>query len=356
MTAPTLVSWLVQKAFLMGAPEADRCCDYGNYEVHTQVALRGGGRPDLEVRFRGQNRPAGRLFCESKILASFTDLQEAGYPALTESSRIIVLSPSGKQPPVAIPKFVAASWVDIARAVDEIGRKWGGLAWRTRAVRPDASGQYRVLHELLGYLEREENLKVSVTRPITGHDLGVLAEAVEADERWTQLRRAVRAEAKARCPQVSVEKKLGPRVKGEQRFTINATLRQGHGWDGAGWPAMSRALKKPKESWQQLLLSADASRMSQDVPFAAVGVGLYKPPDWDESDSEWMRLREVIDEAGAWRAYTDREKIYRVLMVRPLAELLSEDETLEGQARAVVSWAFDALDHLVALPSASEAA
>ena len=82
MTAPALASWLVEKAFELSPEDAKRCCAYGDFEVSTQVALRGGGRPDVQIRFAGEHRPPGQLFCENKIRAGWTVWRRLGYPAV----------------------------------------------------------------------------------------------------------------------------------------------------------------------------------------------------------------------------------------------------------------------------------
>ena len=93
--------------------------------------------------------------------------------------------------------------------------------------------------------------------------------------------------------------------------------------------------------------------MDQDAPFLAVGVGLRKLPDWSEDMDDWSRLREAIQGAGAWHGFTEREKIYRILMPGRLAEIISPHETLEAQAEKAVTWALDAIQHLLALDAAT---
>ena len=131
MTAPALASWLVEKAFELSPEDAKRCCAYGIRGQYT--CPRGGGRPDVQIRFAGEHRPPGQLFCENKIRAG----------------RFIVLSRLGVLPP-GLPenerrKFVPLRWNDLAREADRVGRLWGGIDWRAEAVSPSAPGQHRML-------------------------------------------------------------------------------------------------------------------------------------------------------------------------------------------------------------------
>jgi hypothetical protein len=349
MTAPALASWLVEKAFRVSESEARRCCSYGDYEVDTQFALRSGERPDMRFRFLGEHRPPGELFCENKIHAGFTAWQVAGYPSVPESGRIVVLSPSGDRRPNESPKFVPLSWTDLAREADRVGRQWGGLNWPTEAVRPDAPGQHRMLAELVSYLKRED-VDVSIARPITDSDLSLLPDVSGVVVRWKQFRDLVLAELRRRQRDpVEVEKKWEPESPSRESLAVSVTLREGAGWKGADWPAMSRVLAPPKWSWQELILSPEALWMNLDKPFVAIGVGLRSPPDWSEGMNEWSRLQEAIKGTGAWLGFTNREKIYRVLVARPLAEIMAPAETLDAQAEDAVTWALTALDRLLAL-------
>ena len=353
MTAPALTSWLLKRGFGLSEPEAARCCGYGDYEVATQFPLRGGGRPDMRIRFCGHHLPPGVLFCENKIFAGWTKLQLAGYPSVPESDRIVVLSPSGMRRPNESSKFVPLSWTELARAADEIGRLWEGLDWRKRAVTPDAPGQCRVLAEFLWYLEREEGVDVSVTRPVTASDLGLLPDVNAVVARWHQFRRLVRGELQRKGkPPIEQDKGWDPESQKNEKLAFRVTVRQGSGWDGANWPAMSRALAQPKSSWQELILAPQAPWMNQAVPFIAVGVGLHRLPDWSEGMDEWSRLQDTIKGTGAWLGFTNREKDYRVLMARPLAEIGPKAQTLEAQAEDAAEWALTALDGLLDLEAA----
>jgi hypothetical protein len=367
MTAPPLAAWLVEKAFDLPESEAKQCCGYGDYEVDTQVALRGGGRPDLQFRFAGGHRPPGKLYGENKIRAGWTTWQRLGYPAVPASDRIVVLHrrrtlPSDV-PPEERHKFIPLSWTDLAREVDRIGRVWGGLDWSTDALRPEAPGQYRVLAEFLWYLERED-VDVSVPRPITERDLALLPNVNETVVRWKQLRDLVLEQLwnRQRPAPDDLEKKWEKRWYPEDRpgatkkeeLAYSATFRYGPGWEGSGWPALSRltAPSPPKWSWQELILSPQAPWMNQDAPFVAIGVGFERLPDWSDDADDWNRLRETISEAGAWIGFTNREKIYRVLIAKSLAEIAPHGETLDAQAERAVTWALAALDELLALEPA----
>jgi hypothetical protein len=144
-----------------------------------------------------------------------------------------------------------------------------------------------------------------------------------------------------------------PITSKREELSCAVTLRYRAGWEGAGWPAASQltAPAPPKWSWQELILSPDASWMNQHQPCVAVGVGFDHLPDWSEEAVDWNQLLQASDQRGAWHRFTDREKIFRVLIARPLAEVMSMDETLDAQAEAVVRWALSALDSLVEIDS-----
>jgi hypothetical protein len=257
------------------------------------------------------------------------------------------------------PKFVPLRWTDLARELNRIGESWGGPDWRTEALGPEALGQYRLLAEFLWYLEGED-VDVSISRPITDSDLKVLPEVNAVRVRWNEFRGLVLDLLwNSQRPDRDLAKKWvrpwDPMGRGGERLACAVTFRYGPGWDGAGWPAMSRlpAPTPPKWSWQELILSPQAPWMNQDAPFVGIGVGLERLPDWSDDADGWNRLRETISEAGAWLGYTNREKIYRVLIAQPLAEITPHAETLDAQAEGAVTWALTALSELLALEAAT---
>ena len=320
----------------------------------------------MRFDFVGEVRPPGPLYCENKIRAGWTPWQRRGYPAAQSPARFLVLSREGRLPN-DLPawersKFVPLRWTDVAREVDRIGRLWGGPDWGTKALRPDVWGQYRLLAEFLWYLERED-VDVSISRPIADRDLEVLPDMNAVVVRWKHFRDHVLEQLWAhRRPDESLDKKwerhwypeARPGTSQKEELAYSATLRHGPGWEGTGWPAMSRvpAPPPPKSSWQELILSPQAPWMNRDAPFVAVGVGLERLPDWPDDADDWNRLLETVSAAGAWHRFTNREKIYRVLRAKPLAEIMPRAETLDAQAEATVAWALTALDDLLALETA----
>jgi len=244
--------------------------------------------------------------------------------------------------------------MELAEEADRIGRSWEGLDWRTSAMGPDAPGQYLMLAELLWYLERE-TVNVNITRPITADDLRVLPNVSATRARWKQFRDLVVTELRKNpTPPTKVEERWDPEVRNHESLAVRVEWPRGPGWEGAHWPAISDALEPPKESWHELILSPQAPWMDQDAPFLAVGVGLRKLPDWPEDmDDDWSRLREAIQGAGGWLGFTEREKIYRVLMPRRLEEIIPPEKALQAQAEEAVTSALDALQRLLALEPAT---
>ena len=144
----------------------------------------------------------------------------------------------------------------MAQEADWIGRLWRGLDWRTEAVRPDAPGQYRLLAEFLWYLEREDVDVVSPARSPES-DLTVLPDVNAVVVRWKQFRDLVLDELRKRLrpdPDLEVkwQKRWDPEGRGGERLACGVTLRYGVGWEGTGWPALSRLLMPapPKFSWR----------------------------------------------------------------------------------------------------------
>lgn len=356
LTAPSLVAWLVAEAFDLSEADAAAYCSYGDYVVDTQVVLPGGGKPDMAFRFLGDGGSPGRLYCENKIDARWTNWQQLGYPSVESPDRIIVMSPNGRLPDrlpaEQAPKFVAMRWVDLARAANAIGVEWGGRDWAVSAVRPDAHAEYRMLTELISYLERED-IGVTIPRPLTARDIEVLPEVNPVVERWKQARELVVEELRRReRPARDPKKRWDPGAGGpKETLAFSVTLRDGEGWEGSGWPALEalRAPAAPAWTWQELIVSPQARWMGQETPIVAVGIGLERLPKWNEAATDWTRLLEAATDAGAWVGPTDRKRIYRVLPWRPLADFASQGETLDEQVEVAVSWALSELDDLVAL-------
>lgn len=364
MTSPLLAARIVSRAFDLSDDEGERFCRYGDYEVDTQVGVRGGGCLDMRFRFTGEHQPPGRLYCENKINAGFTDFQRRGFPSVPEGSRVVVFSPGGDRRPDESAKFVSLSWTDLARMADDIGRSWKGPEWRAESVGPKAPGQYRMVAELLWYLEREEHVRVTVTGPITDGDLELLPGAEEVAVRWQEFRRLVRAELHQRLeskPKIKIRPGgWDPELNRKDAFGFHAILREEEsGSKGAGWPALERLAipAPPRKSWRELVAAPKAPWMEQDAPFVAVGVGLEMLPEWSDAQDgidEWRRLREAVRAKGGWLGFTEREKVYRILMPRSLAEILGpEPGSLEEQAEHTVEWALRTLDELVAIEAGS---
>ncbi len=352
-TSPLLTSWLVKKAFEDADEDVAVRCEY---EVDAQVSLTGGGRPDVEIRFPAGG-PEGRLFCESKIRAGWTEWQRRGYPAAPWPARFLVLSPGRKGfddlDPSERQKFRSVRWKDLARATDRLGTSWNGRSWRSSAMDPDAPGQYRLLAELVSYLERED-VDVMIPGPITDDDLEVLQGVDDVVARWRQFRNLVLEEVQGRLGSnlytKSWEKNWDPQNPKARKVAYSLTLRYGAGWEGAAWPALASALEEPRWSWQELILAPNAPWMNQDVPCVGIGIGLGKLPEWSDEMTEWAKLRDAIwAKEGAWLGPTNRNKIYRIVLARPLSSFTAGVETLDAQAEDAVTWALEALDDLVKL-------
>ncbi len=337
--APRLVGWLSEQAFGVNAEAAQDWASSG-YSVRTQRGL-SSGRPDMEIEFHDPARPPTRLFfCENKIDAPPTPLQTAGYCGIESRIPILFISPTGERPN---PRFVSIGWQQLADEVDQLGRRWAAEFnagnWRSSSMRPEAPSQYRMLAELLRYLERQ-NVGVKVAGPLTEHDLRVVPHLREVRERWDLL-------FEYACEELY---KLG--FEGEPaRWQIDkgGRTRDWTGWELWAWvedkPVLDRLSANPETVWRGLILAPENwVTAEQDQPTIGAGVSVWLEADWPEGLRPGEPLRLAVEDAGFRVTGTWQGQIGRVFDTRALSDVVSEEEkSLRGQAERIARWADDRL-------------
>ncbi len=311
----------------------------------------------MHFRFVGKSPAPGDLVCENKIDAPPTEWQKQGYPSVSGTG-LLFLSPGGWKPH---PRFIAVRWSELAREADRIGRIWARTisaspGWRTMAMKPDTPSEYRMLAELLRYLEREA-VNVNVPGPLTSPDLAVVARVSEVVARWDELFELIvdQLEDLRQEPGEDLESRWDAEDRGGQQgrgwLGYSVTLRFGLGWEGANWPALTRLDPVPERgSWQESVLSPeDAWRPGADhEPAIGVGVGFLSPAGWPPDLEEGSPLRQAIEAGGDFvLSRTNRGRICRIFATLHLGGIASEDTSLDVQAEFVAKWAREKLDALI---------
>jgi hypothetical protein len=333
-SSPGLVDWL----FREGTRQLGSQWPVGeisDYDVSTQVGLSGGAqRPDLEIRPSDARWPS--LFVESKLYAPFTTAQLSGYP-----KRTIGIVPADRVPALAPQAaFPLLSWTDVANAIDDIGHGWAGRQWRGEAIAPTAAGEYRLLHELFGYLQAQ--LQIRVYRPITADDLVVFERAEETLDLWDHLFDLV-AEALKPTPGV---------VKGPERWHTNDPLRpsRSSGWfvvvsNEGVWPALEAAWREQDGTagWVgfDLILAPEITWAGAPNPTPAFGAGasVMVTPDWPPGLGEGQPFNRLARQRDFSIGTTTKGRVGRIFRTLQVSDLSGVGRTLDEQAEYVAAWA-----------------
>lgn len=127
----------------------------------TQEWLAPGCQPDMVARSEDQHRgPVAELWFEHKKDSGFR-------PGQLEDYRDALASRAGRNGPgsnglIALvvdedeaSDWTVLTWQTLAEKADRLGREWEGPSWREHALKPEAPAMWRLLHELLAYLEKE---------------------------------------------------------------------------------------------------------------------------------------------------------------------------------------------------------
>src|SRR4051794_36585259 len=135
------------------------------FQVFTQVAVTKANKPDMLVHSLDRGGTVvSRLWSEHKIDSGFGLLQRERYleslralPGDGELIFIVKDAPTARESG----EWRGFTWQEIAELAEGVGLAWGGRDWRREALAPTAPAKWRLLWELLWYLEEEEGLAVA---------------------------------------------------------------------------------------------------------------------------------------------------------------------------------------------------
>jgi hypothetical protein len=345
-TAPELMAWLAAQAFRVHPDDAQSWTAHGDYVVETQFSFPTGERPDMKIRFTGSSLPPAEVvFCENKIGAGFTEWQKRGYPS---AQNVIALTPDGRAPISDAARFVPIKWNQVARAAYGIGRTWGGARWRGCALSANAPSQYRMLAELIHYLEGED-VDVNVPGPLTETDLEIVPDVAATVDRWNTLFQLVADELKKNPGIEEAAKRWDtdhfPRA--DTPLTGWSVTLEGEG----AWPALERTYAGLW--WRELIMAPQPTwkPASEPIPAVGVGVSLNIPSGWPDELNENKPLRAAIQATNEFTlGMTWKGTVGRIFATLPLRTVASA-ETLDLQAEQIAAWARERLDAIIRIGS-----
>jgi hypothetical protein len=299
------------------------------FRVFTQVTVSPGERPDMiaeSLQIGGAT--VSRIWSEHKVGSGFGDMQRERYlerlrklPGEGELIFIVADAPTSREGG----DWRGFTWQEIGELAEGVGHTWGGRGWREKAVQPDVPAKWRLVWELLWYLEEQEGLAVAHALDddnlLAYRLMGQTAEAVEA-----LLERAAQ-NAQPLVPTGQVENE-------------DTTL-----WQHFERTAGSWLQRLPDDEGTAELLIADRDYWSPDEldePALAAGYSLEgKLHDALSAKRDWVRQ---LDEAGfcceLWAGYTC---IYKTLS---MSTVLRFGDTLKAQAEGLGGWAAEAIAQL----------
>lgn len=307
----------------VGLPVAER------FQVFTQVAVTKGDRPDMLIH--GLDRGGSvmsRIWSEHKLGSGFGDMQRERYlralrelPGEGELIFIVVDAPTSRE----TGDWRGFTWQEIGELAEGVGRAWGGHDWRDQAFMPAAPAKWRLLRELLWYLEKQEG--VAVVHALDGDNLlayKLMAQTFDAVE---ALLERVAQNAEPLVPTGGIE-------------YHDVTL-----WQHFETPPGSWLTSRVGGDGTAEVLVADRDYWSPDEldePAFAAGYSIDgKLHDALSAKRDWVR---ELDAAGfcceLWQGYAC---IYKTL---PMSDVIAMGDTLKAQAEALGRWASRAIQEL----------
>ena len=138
------------------------------FQVFTQVVMTKGDRPDMVIHSLDRSgAEVSRIISEHKVDSGFGNMQRERYlkalralPVAGELIFIVAFAPTAREGG----DWRGFTWQEIAELAEGVGRTWGGREWRQQALAPTTSAKWRLLWELLWYIEEEMGL--AVTQPL----------------------------------------------------------------------------------------------------------------------------------------------------------------------------------------------
>ncbi len=305
----------------VGLPVGDR------FEVLRQEKVAPGCVLDMVVRSaRAAGGLVSELWCEHKTVSDFRPEQREDYARELASrhgeGRLLTITPRSTDDVRGLWEHM--TWQQLGELADRVGRGWHRSDWRKAALAPEAPARARLLHELLWYLEQEG---YSVTRPMTPDDIHVFGAIRETADLIATLLDEAAAHLNA----------VESNVDEEDDYIC-------------GW----FVIEPPTDSWLDSLAPGEAfcdcaiadsdDWWPQGTGEPAVGAGYSfdsKEHGRLSGDTEWL---DCIEEAGyslePWTNYL------RCWQTKPLADFLTDGDSLSVQAKAIADWARRSIEGL----------
>jgi hypothetical protein len=307
----------------VGLPVGER------FQVFTQVRVSGGERPDMLVHSltRG-GAEVSHIWSEHKVGSGFGDMQRERYlaamralPGEGELIFIVRDAPTSRE----AGDWRGFTWQEIGELAESVGRAWGERDWREKATLPDTSSKWRLLYELLWYLENKENL--AVVQALDSEN--VLAYKL-MDATW-QAVEALLERAAQNAGDLHPSGSLGD---------DGATMWQQFASPPTGWMHRLEGFGCAAE-----LAVSDRDYWSPDEldePAFAAGYSIDgKAHPVLSAKREWVR---ELDQAGfCCELWADHVCIYRTL---PMRDVLAFGDTLNAQGQQLGAWVHQAIADL----------
>jgi hypothetical protein len=292
------------------------------FQVFTEERVTPGERPDMIVHSLSRaGAIEGRLWSEHKLDAGFGDLQRERYLAVLRSlpgeGQLIFIvrdAPASRE----AGDWRGFTWQEIGELAEGVGREWAGRDWRMHALAADAQAKWRLLYELLWYLEEEEDLAVVQALD----DENLIAYKLMDDTSQALIALLERAAQHA----VPLE------PWGDFQTVDDITL-----WQQFDTPPGSWLERFGKFDCAAEILISDRDYWSPDEldePAVAAGYSFERKLHASlSSRRDWVR---ELDAAGfCCELWNDHVCVYKTM---PLREVLTFGETLNAQGRQLGVW------------------
>jgi hypothetical protein len=290
----------------------------------TQEWLDDGCQPDMVARSEdADGNPLAELWFENKKDSGFRLGQLEDYHdalARRRGSNSLIALVHDEKAATRSEKWTVLTWQVLAEDADRLARGWGGSDWRTRALGPEAPAMWRLLHELVSYLEKEG---LAVIRPLDGRHVDVFRDAAET---WERIEGLV------------------DRAGNETGLLPDGQV----GWHD-DWVAVWQLFRPSKDSWLERRLAPLGlsgwpelsvwAREPLDAP--AVAAGYTLPSSLHHvlaaHDDLGGRANAVGLEIREWDDQT------RIVRIKRLADFIEGTDSLSVQAARVATFARDAI-------------
>ena len=304
----------------------------GPVRVTTQLQLASGrhARPDMQLAGRGPDGTPAWLWIENKIFAPLTEEQARGYPAelhanrSVEQRRLILIAADARPQPSGWDKTL--TWQQVALLADQVAREQLGEHWRQLALKPEAQARWRILAELLWYLEHHD---LAMIEPLTTEDLEVFRHFERVSTRLEAL--------------LSTATPLVQRTKQDAlRWTDDGVYQNFR-------PKTGDWIRSKPDGYICVELAPYAYwlRQGREDGAAHAGAGYALPHAY--WDSVQVALSEHDLPARRLTLWSDEGEDVLVYASLPLSELTSEAASVPEQAAQLAQWTNKTLDALAAL-------